>query len=120
MKKILLCMAAFAVTVGCASSARQNDPEQVLTEQYTRYQILDQEFDNLSVPNDNYNRVAPYEDQINASSYIQSSVSREKNTKPSRTLTVKKTVVDAQGHVLSEASSTTVTDEEVFPEQPGE
>ena len=120
MKKILICAIACMLAVACSSSSKKNDSDETLTDQYSKYQIVDQEFDNLSVANDGYDRVAPYEDQINNSSYIQSSVARDKNKKPNRDLTVQKTVVDAQGHILSSTSTSSFTDQEVYPDKVGE
>ena len=114
MKKIFVCMIACGLAMACASS---NQNKTGLTDQYSKYQILDQEFDNLSVANDNYDRVPSYEEQLSGSSYIQSSVARDKNTKPARTLTVQKTVVDARGNVLSGTSSDAITDQEVLTDE---
>jgi len=115
MKKIFVCMIICGLAMACASSNKNK--EAGLTDQYSKYQIVDQEFDNLSVANDNYDRVPSYEEQLSGSSYIQSSVARDKNTKPARNLTVQKTVVDAQGNVLSGTSSNAITDQEVLTDE---
>ncbi len=118
MKKIFVCLFVAALAVGCASSGKKNETEKNLTDEYSKYQILDQEFDNLSVPNDGYDRVTPYEEQVNGSSYIQSSASRAKNQKAGRTMTVQKTVVDAKGNVLSSNATAPITDQETLPDDP--
>ena len=118
MNKILFAVLLGTLAVGCASSADQDAPTtDTLTSQYAKYQIVDQEFDNLSVPNDHYDRVPSYEEQLNGSSYIQSSVSQKKNTKPNREMTVQKTVVDSQGNVLSGSSKNGITDQEVLTDE---
>lgn len=117
MKKILVCMAVGVLTAGCFSSNKQNKDE--LSGQYTRYQIVDQEFDNLVVPNDEYDRVAPYEEQINETAYIQSSSQAKKsNKKPGRSFPVQKTVVDGNGNPLPADAAAPVTDEEALPDEP--
>ena len=103
MKKVLLFAVLGALAVGCASSSDKTQtsqqPQQSLTDQYAKYQIVDQEFDNLVIPNDGYDRVAPYEDQVSGSSYIQSTT-RKSDRKPSRNMAVHKTVVDGEGNPL--------------------
>ena len=117
MKKLFVCMTICALAMVACTSSSKNQKGDALTDQYSKYQIVDQEFDNLSVPNDHYDRVPSYEEQINGSSYIQSSVSRDKNTKPNRNMTVQKTVVDEQGNVLSDTSKNAVTDQEVLTDE---
>lgn len=118
MKKVLLGAVLAAVAVGCASSEKQQEAPEALTSQYAKYQIVDQEFDNLSIPNDNYDRVAPYEDQVNGSSYIQSvSSSRKTGKKPARIDKVQKTVVDGNGNPLPADAAAPVTDQEALPDE---
>lgn len=113
MKKILLFAALGCLAAGCASSAENREG---LTDQYSKYQIVDQEFDNLSVPNDGYDRVAPYEDQVSGSSYIQSTA-RSGDKKPARKMAVHKTVVDGQGNPMPSDASAPVTDQEALPDE---
>ena len=119
MKKLLLGTVISLLAVGCASSANQKqDNAESLTNQYAKYQIVDQEFDNLAIPNDNYDRVAPYEDQVNGASYIQSSSAKKKSTKkPSREMKVQKTVVDGNGNEMPADAAAPVTDEEALPDE---
>lgn len=118
MKKLFLFAALGVLAAGCASSDKtQAAQPQGLTDQYARYQIVDQEFDNLVIPNDNYDRVAPYEDQVSGASYIQSNT-RKTAKKPARKMTVQKTVVDGQGNEMpADASAAPVTDQEALPEE---
>lgn len=119
MKKLFVLAALGFLVAGCASSKKtQSVAPEGLTDQYAKYQIVDQEFDNLVVPNDNYNRVASYEDQVSATSYIQSSVKAKSSKKPARTVKVQKTVVDGQGNILPADASAPVTDEEALPDEP--
>ena len=115
MKKLFLCVVLGALAMGCHSSQKQSSGGRgnTATGTYTKYQIVDQEFDNYSVKNDGYDRVAPYEEQINSSSYIQSSIGRG-NQKPARMM--EKTVVNAEGKILSPSATAPVTDSEVIPE----
>ena len=65
MKKLFLFAALGVLAAGCASADKTQPAQQEgLTDQYAKYQIVDQEFDNLVVPNDGYDRVAPYEEQV--------------------------------------------------------
>ncbi len=117
MKKLFLFAAFGALAVGCASSNQvQNNQEEGLTDQYAKYQIVDQEFDNLMVPNDGYDRVVPYEEQVGSSAFIQSS-SRKSEQKPTRTMTVQKTVVDGEGNPLPADASAPITDQEALPDE---
>lgn len=118
MKKLFLLAVLGVLAAGCASSSKQvqTAPEEGLTDQYAKYQIVDQEFDNLVVPNDHYDRVAPYEDQVSGASYIQSST-RKSTKKPARQMTVKKTVVDGQGNQLDADTQAPVTDQEALPDE---
>ncbi len=118
MKKLFLFVVMGALTAGCATSAKNEPAEDSLTNQYSKYQIVDQEFDNLVVPNDSYDRVAPYEEQVSSSSFIQSST-RKTADKPARKMTGKKTVVDGEGNILPEAAEAPVTDQEALPDEPG-
>lgn len=119
MKKLFLFAALGVLAAGCASSSNKTQAPQSegLTDQYAKYQIVDQEFDNLVIPNDNYDRVAPYEDQVSGASYIQSNT-RKAGKKPARKMTVQKTVVDGQGNPLpADASAAPVTDQEALPSE---
>lgn len=120
MKKLFLFAAVGALAVGCASSEKTQPAQgqETLTDQYAKYQIVDQEFDNLVVPNDGYDRVAPYEEQVSGSSYIQSTT-RKAGPKPARKMTVQKTVVDGQGNQLPADASAPVTDQEALPDEEG-
>lgn len=115
MKKIFLLAVSCALAVGCSSSNKKQEiqPES-LTSQYSKYQIVDQEFDNLVVPNDSYDRVSSYEDQVGGASYIQSSA-RKNAQKPARKMSnVHKTVVDGQGNPLPADAAAPVTDQEIL------
>lgn len=115
MKKLFCCMVLGALAVACASSQDQDYSVRRNTAggTYTKYQIVDQEFDNFSVKNDGYDRVAPYEEQIVTSSYIQSTAGRG-TQKPARMM--EKTVVNAQGQILSPSAAAPVMDSEVLPD----
>ncbi len=119
MNKILFAVLLGTLAVGCASSADQDAPTtDTLTSQYAKYQIVDQEFDNLAIPNDNYDRVAPYEDQVNGASYIQSSSAKAKSAKkPNRQMKVQKTVVDGEGNEMPADAAAPVTDQEALPDE---
>ena len=84
MKKLFLLTAMGLLAVGCASSNKTQNAEENLDSVDTKYQIVDQEFDNLVVPNDHYNQVAPYEEQISGASYIKSSSATRKSTQKPR------------------------------------
>ncbi len=120
MKKLFLFAVLGALAVGCASSNKTQSaqPQETLTDQYAKYQIVDQEFDNLVVPNDGYDRVAPYEEQVSGSSYIQSTT-RKTGQKPARTMTVQKTVVDGEGNPMPADAAAPVTDQEALPDEEG-
>ncbi|MBR2865607.1 MAG: hypothetical protein IKJ44_02170 [Elusimicrobiaceae bacterium] len=116
MKKLFLFAVLGAFAVGCSSSnKKQEDTAQSLTDQYSKYQIVDQEFDNLVVPNDSYDRVSSYEDQVGGASYIQSSA-RKTAEKPARKMNVQKTVVDGEGNPMPADVSAPVTDQEGLPD----
>ena len=117
MKKLFLLAAVVTLTVACASSEKKQTASVEDDAEVAKYQIVDQEFDNLIVPNDHYNRVAPYEEQISGSSYIKSSVNKtSKTNKPARQNKTQTTVVDGNGNILS-GSSAPVTDEESLPDE---
>ena len=71
MKKLLLLAVMGVIMVSCQTSEKKANESS--STQYAKYQIIDQEFDNLTVPNDSYDKVTPYEEQVNGASYIQSS-----------------------------------------------
>ncbi len=82
MKKVLFFAAAAVVAVGCSSSQTQSDePVASLDTEAAKYQIIDQEFDNVLAPESDYDRVIPYEEQVSNSSYLQSV---RGSSKPSR------------------------------------
>ena len=130
MKKLFLCVMLGALAVGCSSSEKQtysSNPNyqtgaaasgslstttsSSARKKYQNNQIIDQEFENFAVQNDGFDRVPSYEEQINSSSYIQSTTSRSKK-KPARA--VQKTVVNGQGQILSPTAKAPVTDQEVI------
>ena len=119
MKKLFLCLTVGLATVGCTSygDVQENDS---LTNQYSRYQIVDQEFDKMSVPNDHYDQVAAYEEQVSNSSYIQSKTGNKSKNKPARQMKVQKTVVDGNGNVLASDAAAPVTDQEALPDEDSE
>ena len=119
MKKLLLCVTLGALAIGCASSSQRQASSNVNSAAAAdnvnaAYQIIDQEFENYAVENDGYDRVTPYEEQINSSSYIQS-ISGKKKQKPAKV--TKKTVVDEKGNVLSSGAVAPVMDQEALPEE---
>lgn len=114
MKKLFLCAVLGVFSIGCASSQKVEQAEEASANN-VRYQIVDQEYENLVVPNDHYDRVSSYEAQVNGASYIQSNAAK-KTKKPGVKMNVKKTVVDANGNVLPSDIIAPVTDEEVLPE----
>ncbi len=118
MKKLFLFAALGVLAAGCASTSQTQPAQQEgLTDQYAKYQIVDQEFDNLVVPNDGYDRVAPYEEQVSGSAYIQST-SRKTGAKPARTMAVQKTVVDGEGNPMPADAAAPITDQEALPDSP--
>ncbi len=116
MRKIFLFAVLGVCVAGCASSDKASSQSEGLTGQYAKYQIVDQEFDHLIVPNDSYDRVSSYEDQVSGASYIKSST-RQTNQKPARTMAVKKTVVDGEGNQMPADVSAPVTDQEALPDE---
>lgn len=117
MKKLFLLLAVGMCGVGCVSADKNaSSQSEGLTGQYAKYQIVDQEFDHLIIPNDNYDRVSAYEDQVSGVSYIQSNT-RQKSQRPSRTMNVKKTVVDGEGNQMPADVSAPVTDQESLPDE---
>lgn len=130
MKKLLLLAVVTGLAVGCSSSKKQNQGAYYngnTNSSYTnaqaasnpaKYQIIDQEFENYVVENDNYDRIAPYEEQINVSSYIQGTNGRSKDNKPNRVVP-EKTVVDGNGNILSSNAKAPVTDQETLPDGSG-
>ena len=113
MKKLVLVAVLGAFVVACSSNAREDDT----AAQYSKYQIIDQEFENMEVPNRDYDKVPAYEEQVAGASYIQSSTSTTRSaSKPRRTTTVQKVVVDGQGNKLSTDTAATVTDQEALPD----
>lgn len=116
MKKILLMFVLAVLSAGCFSANKKSAQEDGLTDQYAKYQIVDQEFDHLIVDNDHYDRVSSYEDQVSGSSYIQSST-RKAGQRPARTMKVKKTVVDGAGNPMPAEMSAPVADQEILPEE---
>lgn len=116
MKKLFVCTAIAVFAIACSSSSKNGTATTAnTTGQYSKYQILDQEFDNVVIFNDGYDRVAPYEEQISGSTYIQSNASQKNAKKPGRTMTVNKTVVDENGNILSSSATAPVMDEEHLP-----
>lgn len=118
MKKLLWLVAVGTMAAGCAANKQNTEQAAPLASEYAKYQIVDQEFDNLTVPNDSYEKVTPYEDQVNGASYIQSTTSKKKGAKkPARQMASQKVVVDGQGHVLSGNTQAPITDEEALPDE---
>ena len=73
MKKVLFFAAAAMVAVGCSSAQTQSEESAASLEAAAaKYQIIDQEFDNVLAPESDYDKVIPYEEQISNSSYLQS------------------------------------------------
>ena len=72
MKKVLFFAAAAMVAVGCSSAQTQSEESAASLEAAAKYQIIDQEFDNVLAPETDYDKVIPYEEQISNSSYLQS------------------------------------------------
>ncbi len=121
MRKLFMLALLAGLVVGCSSSQTQEQDgysyrNGQTAASYDSYQIVDQEFENYVVENDNYDRVIPYEEQVNASSYIQSTNGRG-NKKPHKTM-VEKTVVDGNGNILSPNAKAPVTDQEALPDGP--
>lgn len=116
MKRLFLLTAMGLLAVGCASSNKTQNTEEHFDSLDVKYQIVDQEFDNLVVPNDRYNQVAPYEEQINGTSYIKSSSSTRKSSQKPK-VRVQKTVVDGQGNILPDGTRAPIADEEALPDE---
>ena len=117
MKKLFVCMTICALAMVACTSSSKNQKGEAWRKTLRKKDTSSVSLDNLSVPNDHYDRVPSYEEQLNGSSYIQSSVSQKKNTKPNREMTVQKTVVDSQGNVLSGSSKNGITDQEVLTDE---
>lgn len=115
MKKLLLLAVVAAVAVGCSSSGKK-DTNQNNAATYSKYQIVDQEFDNMIAPESDYDRVAPYEDQLGTSSYIQTAQKGARKPGAKRTVEPKKVVTDGQGNLISEPSMADVKDTEALPD----
>ena len=114
MKKLFLLAVLGVFAVGCSSSQKKSETS-APAETNVKYQIVDQEYSNLVVPNDGYNRVAPYEDQVNGASYIQSKTAK-KTQKPGHKMNVQKTVVDGNGNTVPQDNIAPITDDEILPE----
>lgn len=113
MKKLVLVTLLGVLAVGCSSTNTKDNEAEA---SYSKYQIVDQEFDNMKVPNRDYDKVPAYEEQVTGASYIQSSSSTtRKARKPARTVTVQKVVKDANGNKASTDSALAVTDQEALP-----
>ena len=129
MKKLFLVAVVGMLAMACTSSTNQSQ-NRIYTNNTGRayanntandaakYQIIYQEFENYVVENDNYDRITPYEEQINISSYIQSTNGRSKTEKPHKVM-VEKTVVDGNGNILSSNAKAPVTDQETLPDGAG-
>lgn len=104
MKKIFLMAAAVLLAAGCASSASKTQDSNYA--ENAKYQIIDQEFDNMLAPEGNYDNVPPYEEQVNDSSYIQS-VQKRGSNKPLRRAPATPVA----------ANPAPITDEETLPRQ---
>lgn len=73
MKKLFLLAAAAVIAAGCSSaSSKSQAAGSSLESEAAKYQIIDQEFDNVLAPEADYDTVLPYEEQISSSSYLQS------------------------------------------------
>ncbi len=73
MKQFLFLAAAALIAAGCASGETKTQQTEVsLQKDAAKYQIIDQEFDNVLAPETDYDTVLPYEEQISNSSYLQS------------------------------------------------
>ena len=60
MKKLLLFVAAVLVVAGCSSASKKQDGADVsLRKDAAKYQIIDQEFDNMQAPDGDYDVVPP-------------------------------------------------------------
>lgn len=103
MKKILLTAVAAVLAAGCASSDDKSQADRYSAED-AKYQIIDQEFDNMPAPEDNYENVVPYETQLGSSSYIQS-VQKRGTNKPARKAAA----------TPAASNAAPITDEETLP-----
>lgn len=105
MKKFLFLAAAAVMAVGCASTETASQTSDVsLRKDAAKYQIIDQEFDNVLAPETDYDTVLPYEEQISNSSYLQSV---KGSTKPAKKV---KADVDDQEPVPPSADNSTAAD----------
>lgn len=139
MKKILLFVVALAVTTGCASSKKQDEKYHRQQDQRaaraassqpkdqvpqpgavrpTRFQIIDQEFDNMIAPEGDYDRVPPYEEQLGTGTYMQSTQKGRRKPGAKRTIQPKKVVTDGQGNVIPEPTAPDLIDEEFVVNDP--
>ena len=120
MKKHLLFIAEVLVVAGCSSAARKDDGSDVsLRKDAAKYQIIDQEFDNVLAPDGDYDVVPPYEEQISSSSYLQSVKGSRKPAKKTVTKT-SRTVVSQDGKTITTVNKTEVQagDSEPVPPSP--
>lgn len=118
MKKLLLLAAVTILAAGCASSDKKEQQSSRLTAEDAKYQIIDQEFDNMLAPEANYEAVAPYEEQVGSSSYIQSVQGKKGAKKPSKKA-AKAAKAEEKTAPASEpvSSPAPVTDQEILPEE---
>ncbi len=118
MKKLLLFAAAAVVAAGCSSADKKDNSSDVsLRSDAAKYQIIDQEFDNVLAPESDYDVVLPYEEQISNSSYLQNvkggkKAAKKKVTKSSRT------TVSEDGKTVTRVTKTEVSAESVNDGEP--
>ena len=120
MKKLLLFVAAALAVAGCSSADKKNDGADIsLRKDAAKYQIIDQEFDNVLAPDGDYEVVPPYEEQISSSSYLQSVKGTKKPAKKTATKT-NRTVVSKDGKTVNKTDVQAGDSEPVPPSPVGE
>lgn len=112
MKKLLLVVAVAVFAAACSSNKKADTNQRAV--QYSKYQIVDQEFDNMIAPEGDYDRVAPYEEQLGTASYIQTAKKSPRKPGAKKTVEPKKVVTDGQGNII-EAPSKPVDFQDIEP-----
>lgn len=112
MKKMLIVICAAALAVACSgnSNTKTSSGYKTAKSKNAKYQIIDQEFDNLLAPDSDYDTLPAYELQACGDSYLPPADENIKGaTKPAVKKTSKKTAKKATAKESSSSSSSKVT-----------